>query len=105
MDMQDEWLRGLREWASKNDNVRELWLFGSRADGTSKPDSDVDLGVGLMPPANGTNWAFANFIEFKDQWRRELEATVGRHVSLEPITPDEPGTAVVKKWALVWRRE
>jgi predicted nucleotidyltransferase len=105
MDMQDEWLVGLRSWASKNDNVRELWLFGSRADGTSRQDSDVDIGVGLMPPTGKHNWAFANFIEFKDQWRRELEAIVGRHVSLEPITPEEPGTAIVKNWVMVWRQE
>ena len=105
MDMKEEWLRGLAEWASKNDDARELWLFGSRADGTSKPDSDVDLGLGLMPPIGDHNWAFANFIAFRKQWRHELEAIVGRHVSLEPITPDEPGTAIVKRWVLVWKRE
>ena len=104
MNMQDEWLRGLDEWASKNDNVRELWLFGSRADGSSKQNSDVDLGLGLMPPTGDHNWAFANFIEFRKQWQRELEVIVGRHVSLEPITPDEPGTAIVKTWVKVWPR-
>ena len=46
----DEWSRLLCQWASKNDSVRELWLFGSRAGGTSHPDSDVDIGIGLMPP-------------------------------------------------------
>jgi predicted nucleotidyltransferase len=105
MDMQDEWLVGLRAWASKNDNVRELWLFGSRADGTSTQDSDVDIGVGLMPPTGKHNWALGNFAELGDQWQRELEAIVGRHVSLENITPDEPGTAIVKTWVLVWRRD
>ena len=34
MDMRDEWLRDLRSWASKNESVRELWLYGSRARGT-----------------------------------------------------------------------
>ena len=50
MDMKDEWLRGLAAWASKNDSVHELWLFGSRADETSTPDSGVDIGLGLAPP-------------------------------------------------------
>ena len=50
MDMKDEWLRGLAAWASKNDSVHELWLFGSRAEGTSTQESDVELGVGLAPP-------------------------------------------------------
>ena len=31
MDMRDEWLHDLRSWASKNESVRELWLYGSRA--------------------------------------------------------------------------
>jgi predicted nucleotidyltransferase len=104
MDMRDEWIRDLGAWASQNGNVRELWLFGSRADGRSKPDSDVDIGVGLMPPTDDYNWAFANFIAFRSDWRRELEMIVGRHVSLEPITPEQPGTAVVPKWVLLWKR-
>jgi predicted nucleotidyltransferase len=105
MDMRDEWLCGLRSWASRNENVRELWLFGSRADGTSRPESDVDIGLGLMPASGKHNWAFANFGDLRDEWRRELEAIVGRHVSLENITPDEPGTAIVRKWVRIWPRE
>lgn len=105
MDMQDEWLRGLRDWADKNGNVRELWLFGSRADGTSTPESDVDLSLGLMPPDGDHNWALGNLYACEKQWRRELEAIVGRHVSLEHITPEEPGTAIVREWVLLWRRE
>ena len=53
MDMSDEWLRGLRAWATANANVRELWLFGSRADGHAKPESDVDLAIALTPDALG----------------------------------------------------
>jgi predicted nucleotidyltransferase len=105
MDMRDEWLSGLRSWASANQNVRELWLFGSRADNTSRPDSDVDLAVGLMPPKGNHNWALGNYLALGDEWKRELEAIVGRHVSLENITPDEPGTARVRKWELLWVRK
>lgn len=82
VDMREEWLHDLATWAKKNDNVHELWLFGSQADGTSRPDSDVDIGIGLAPPTGKHNWAFANFLEFKSQWRRELEAIVGRRRSM-----------------------
>ena len=106
MDMKDEWVRGLRAWASANGNVRELWLFGSRANGTSHAESDVDIGIGLMPPTGNHNWALGNFLALGDKWARELEAIVdGRHVSLENITPDEQGTAKVGKWERLWRRE
>jgi predicted nucleotidyltransferase len=91
MDMPDEWLRGLRSWASANDCVRELWLFGSRATGETRPESDVDLAVALMPPAGNTDWAFATYCESKPEWKRQLEKIVGRHVSLEPIAPDAAG--------------
>jgi hypothetical protein len=58
-----------------------------------------------MPPNGKHNWALGAFAYLKDEWRRELEAIVGRHVSLEPITPDEPGTARVRKWVLLWERK
>lgn len=105
MDMQDEWLDKLRAWANGNDSVRELWLFGSRVDGTSRPESDVDIGIGLMPANGPHNWALGNFAALKDKWRSELEAIVGRHVSLENITPDEPGDACVRKWEFLWKRK
>jgi predicted nucleotidyltransferase len=102
--MEDEWIHKLRAWAGANDSVRELWLFGSRADRTARPDSDVDLGIGLMPPNGNHDWALANYIVLGATWTSELEAIVGRHVSLENITPNEPGTARVRKWVLLWQR-
>jgi predicted nucleotidyltransferase len=80
MDMQDEWLSALRSWASANDSFRELWLLGSRATGESRPDSDVDLAVALMPAKGRHDWALGNYFGLGDQWQRQLEAIVGRHV-------------------------
>jgi predicted nucleotidyltransferase len=105
MDMKDEWVRTLVAWASENDSVRELWLFGSRADGTARPDSDIDVGVGLMPPNGEHNWALGNWFALGDQWQRDLANKLGRHVSLENVTPEEPGSAKVQKWVLLWRRQ
>jgi predicted nucleotidyltransferase len=103
MDMQDEWLRDLRSWASNNGSVRELWLFGSRATGQSRSDSDVDIALALMPATDGTDWALGNFFAFDSTWRRELEAIVGRHVSLEAIVPDTPEDEAVRRCgALLW---
>jgi predicted nucleotidyltransferase len=72
MDIEDEWVHNLRAWAAANGNVRQLWLFGSRADGTAAPDSDVDLGIGLMPPNGDHDWAFGNYTALGDTWTREL---------------------------------
>ncbi len=40
MDKRPEWVHGLRDWAATNENVRQLWLFGSRGRG-----DDVSLGM------------------------------------------------------------
>jgi predicted nucleotidyltransferase len=104
MDMKDEWVRGLVAWASTNDSISELWVFCSRADGTSRSGSDIDIGVGLMPPKGTHDWAFGNWQALGDQWQRDLINMLGRHVSLENITPEAPGSAKVKKWVLLWKR-
>jgi predicted nucleotidyltransferase len=79
----DEWRRDLCAWASANQYVQQLWLFGSRADGTARPDSDVDIGLGLMPPSGNGNSALGAFLALSESWQRQLEAIVGRHVSLD----------------------
>jgi predicted nucleotidyltransferase len=53
-DMRDEWRAALRQWASNNDCVRELWLFGSWATGDATPESDVDVALVLTPPRGRT---------------------------------------------------
>src|ERR1700684_2319888 len=87
MDMRDEWIAALRAWAAKTDCILELWLFGSRAKGTSKPESDIDIALALMPPDGKTNWALATYIQFFDDWKAELRAAVNWPVSLVAIGP------------------
>ena len=62
----------IRQWAFRTNSVREVWLFGSRAKGTARPDSDVDIGIYLMPPAGGADWALATYTEMGDWWQRDL---------------------------------
>jgi predicted nucleotidyltransferase len=106
LDMRDEWLGALRQWASNNDSVHELWLFGSRSTGTARPDSDVDLALALMPPKGNDNWAFRKYVALHSDWKRQLENIVGRHVSLEAIGPgsrEDPERR--KTWVLLWSRD
>jgi predicted nucleotidyltransferase len=89
MDLESECVSALKSWAANNDSVQELWLFGSRAKGTAKPQSDVDLALILMPETDNTNWALAKYIEDKDLWRKRLQKIVGRPISLCAIEPGE----------------
>jgi predicted nucleotidyltransferase len=92
MDMSSEWLRGLRSWVSANDSVLELWLFGSRAQGCSRPESDVDLAVALMPArSKHDDPAYTNYYFSKSEWKEQLKNIVERPVNLDAIAPDMPG--------------
>ena len=96
----ETWLRSIQEWAERNGNVREVWLFGSRAKGSAKEDSGVDLMLVLMPPAKRTDWAFGNYMVLKPKWQAELEEIVERHVSVE-LKPSEDAP----ESQLLWSRD
>jgi predicted nucleotidyltransferase len=105
MDMRPEWLRGLREWARSNDAVRQLWLFGSRARGSAREGSDVDLALALMPGDDNTDWALGAYFALESEWKQQLQAIVGRAVSIEPLVPGEESDARVRReGVLLWAR-
>jgi predicted nucleotidyltransferase len=106
MDMQPEWTRGLRQWATANGNIRQLWLFGSRARADARPDSDVDIALALMPSDGRTDWALGNYFALECEWKRQLKAIVAPHdVSLGVIAPDEDADVRVRReGVLLWAR-
>jgi predicted nucleotidyltransferase len=106
MDMRDEWIAALRAWAEKNDCVLELWLFGSRATGASRPESDIDIALALMPAIGKHNWvALAAYCDPLDEWKSELRKAVEWNVSLVAIGPGfEMDTIVRTAGVRLWRR-
>jgi predicted nucleotidyltransferase len=106
IDLPELWRDELIAWAQRTNAIAELWLFGSRAKGTSRPDSDVDIAVSLMPPVRNHDWALTTYLALSVDWQRQLEKMVGRHVSLTAIVPDTPGdTEVRATGVLLWRRK
>jgi predicted nucleotidyltransferase len=107
MDVRPEWVRGLRAWAAANGNVRQLWLFGSRARGDARPDSDVDIALALMPPDGKHDWALGNCFALEVEWKQQIKTIVAPlDVSLEPIVPGEDADARVRReGVLLWARE
>jgi predicted nucleotidyltransferase len=105
MDMQDGWLRGLRSWAAANESVRQLWLFGSRARGEAREDSDVDIALALMPPVNNHDWALGNYFALESEWKEQLQAIVQRDVSIAVLAPGtEADIKVRQSGVLLWAR-
>ena len=45
MPLPDDLTRSLRTAAARDGDVCALYVFGSRIDGTARPDSDLDVGV------------------------------------------------------------
>jgi predicted nucleotidyltransferase len=105
IELPEEWRVKIIIWAQETNAVDELWLFGSRAKGTSRLDSDVDIAISLMPAQEGHDWPLGDYLALSPMWQRTLEAIVGRHVSLTAIVPDTPGAAEVRTTGvLLWRR-
>jgi predicted nucleotidyltransferase len=65
IDLANEWRDQFVSWARDTNAFDELWLFGSRAKGTSRPDSDVDIAVSLMPAKRNNDWALGDIWLFR----------------------------------------
>ena len=106
IDMRDDWLDSLRLWASGNENVLELWLFGSRVKGTAQPNSDIDIALAFMPPTGNDNWAAEAYAWHFDEWKAELKALLNWEISLAPIGPGFDMDAEVRATGVrLWRRK
>jgi predicted nucleotidyltransferase len=105
MDMRAEWIDAFRSWAAGNNSIAELWLFGSRAKGTARQDSDVDVAVLLIPPTGKTNWALFNYVKHLDDWKADLARALDWPIGLTLIGPNTDMDAEVRKTGVrIWRR-
>lgn len=103
------WLPALAAWAAGRPEIAEVWLFGSRAKGTARPDSDVDLGLVLVPGEPGHDWPLGNWMALGGAWRDEVRGMLGRDVSLEAFSrpgeeQDEREAAARAPAILLWTR-
>ena len=86
MQLTDEQLAIIITWAKKTPEVQAVFLYGSRAKGTAKPDSDVVLALSIK--GLEATWRFAKFISHRRGWRAELEAALGLAMQLERARRD-----------------
>ena len=100
-----DWKAGLIAWAKANSSIRELWLFGSRAQGTARVNSVVNLGLAFMPGKRRKERAFGNYVTHYSDWLTELEAIVQCHVSLVPMIPGNVGDEIIRSTGIcLWER-
>jgi predicted nucleotidyltransferase len=82
----EEWSKLIAAWAEAKPKIMEVWLFGSRVRGVSRPDSDLDVAVvvfGDTLDARYTVWHFS-----VDEWSIELNALLPVQVDLDLGNPE-----------------
>ena len=70
----------VKKWAYSHHEIKRVYLFGSRARGDSKPDSDVDLAVDVVG-IEGEN-AYTRYVFNKDVWKDELKLALGKPINI-----------------------
>jgi predicted nucleotidyltransferase len=90
MDLTEQQVRTIQDWAQTTRYVSEVRLFGSRAKGCARPDSDIDLAITV----GGTNpgLILGNYLAMDQRWQDELSSLLSRkvHVALYNDADPEP---------------
>lgn len=88
----------LAAWGAAQPNVRRAVVFGSRAKGTARPDSDLDLAVDLMPSLSSP---LADLIAHRGTWRDELTRLLGVTVKDIYLADDPVAKAAIADHGVV----
>ena len=83
----------IARWAADNPKVRRVWVFGSRATGTYRTDSDIDIAVELEPVADSEE-TLTRWIVHADLWESQLQSRVALKVDLEWFDADGSTPAI-----------
>lgn len=83
----------LRRWAENTPKVQRMWLFGSRARGTHRIDSDIDLAVEIAgwdsDDPNVRGEALADWIFKADDWSHQLRSITPLKIDLNPVSVED----------------
>ena len=82
----------LNRWAHRTSSIRRVWIFGSRAKGTSSPDSDLDVAVELIYREDEV--ALATYMFEKGGWLSELQPLFPFPLQLELL---DENTEIIRK--------
>ena len=82
------WRAIIREWAEAQPRIAAVYLFGSRAKGTARPDCDIDLAIILTEHPDWTALQFSidGFTEAEPALQAMLPAPV--HLSFPVVERD-----------------
>jgi uncharacterized protein len=68
----------LHSWSESKPFVRRTWIYGSRTNGTAKPESDLDVAIEISPVGNDED-AHTSWVSEAARWRAELQPLLPDH--------------------------
>jgi predicted nucleotidyltransferase len=80
VDLKPEEVEAIQRWAKQTPQVREVRLFGSRAKGCAKSNSDVDLAVTADA---------GNYVALANKWEEHLSKLVDLTVHVRDYARNE----------------
>ena len=75
----DTWIVAIQQWAGNKPFVQEAYIFGSRAKGVARPESDLDIAIKLSGETEDKR---------TENWMFEAERLTKGLVSQLPVTVD-----------------
>ena len=79
MNISEEDRKKIVEWAAIHPEILEVYLYGSRARGDNREDSDIDLAV-VMRPDEGQDNAYAVWVFWEEHKNPNLILTHDVHL-------------------------
>jgi predicted nucleotidyltransferase len=77
----------IKDWAQATPRVRRVWVIGSRAKGSERPDSDLDIAIEIEPVVDSEE-TLSRWMVKADEWAAQLQKVVGPKVDLAWFDPD-----------------
>jgi predicted nucleotidyltransferase len=97
----------LARWAAQHPEVHRIYIFGSRARGDHRPDSDLDIAVELVENLDESGGLAAWMTELKPAWLPEVQALLPFKIDFQRYGSTTPTVAegVTKSSRLVYERQ
>jgi predicted nucleotidyltransferase len=95
IDLTDSQKHAIQKWAAATPQVTEVRLFGSRAKGCARPDSDVDLAITVGGGSKGAT-AAGNYVALANRWEEHLRQATGLTIRIKQYNSQESDR--VRRW-------
>ncbi|WP_282064945.1 nucleotidyltransferase domain-containing protein [Aliiroseovarius marinus] len=108
MNLSEDDHRRIVQWARQHVEIVEVYLYGSRARGDSRADSDIDLAL-VMRATSGSSSGFETWFDWHKSYKEAPDLKLSHEPHLEWYEADADletvGSGVQRDGILLYRRE